>query len=71
MVADTTSAIGSEKNVASAVNSAGSRISPVRKTHFRKAEQKSASFTLPSAVVSSTSGYCTASGIIIKVNRLI
>lgn len=35
-----------------------------------KAEQKSASFTFPRAVVSSTSGYCTARGIIIKVNRL-
>ena len=71
IVADTTSATGSEKNAASAVNSAGRKISPARKINFRKAEQKSASFTLPRAVVSSTSGYCTASGMIIKVNRLI
>ena len=53
------------------VNSAGRKISPARKINFRKAEQKSASFTLPRAVVSSTSGYCTASGMIIKGNRLI
>ena len=59
-MADTTSATGSEKNAASAVNSAGRKISPARKINFRKAEQKSASFTLPRAVVSSTSGYCTA-----------
>ena len=63
--------IGSEKNAASAVKSAGRKISPARKINFRKAEQKSASFTLPRAVVSSTSGYCMASGMIIKVNRLI
>ena len=71
IVADTTSATGSEKNAASAVKSAGRKISPARKINFRKAEQKSASFTLPRAVVSSTSGYCMASGMIIKVNRLI
>ena len=71
IVADTTSATGSEKKAASAVSRAGRRMSPVRNTNFRKAEQKSASFTLPRAVVSSTSGYCTASGIIMKVNRLI
>ena len=70
MVADITSAIGSEKKAASAVNRAGSR-SPVKKTHLRNAEQNSAWPTFPSAVASSTSGYWIASGMIMAVNRLI
>ena len=40
MVADITSAIGSEKKAASAVNRAGSSRSPGEKTHLRNAEQK-------------------------------
>ena len=71
MVADITSAIGSEKKAASAVNRAGSRRSPVKKTHLRNAEQNSAWPTFPSAVVSSTSGYWIANGMIMAVNRLI
>jgi len=71
MVADITSAIGSEKKAASAVNRAGSSRSPVKKTHLRNAEQNSAWPTFPSAVVSSTSGYWIANGMIMAVNRLI
>ncbi len=70
MVADITSAIGSEESCVCGKQAGSSRI-PVKKTHLRNAEQNSAWPTFPSAVVSSTSGYWIANGMIMAVNRLI
>ena len=69
-VAATTSAMGSERKVASGETRAGSRSSPARNTHLRKMEQNRASRTWPRAVVSSTRGYWMARGMIMAVNTL-